>query len=69
VHSALKMTPRDALKEERKAEVFMNIYDKQIRAKPQKPKLKLHQPVRISKERLLFQKASSSQLWTSEIYR
>ena len=67
-HSSIKMTPVEASKNKNKKTVWSNLYGKSIFLKPEKPKFKIGDHVRISKlKRKIFDKGYTPN-WTEEIF-
>jgi len=63
------MSPNEAANESISDVVFRNIYGGKILQKKSKPKYKIGQKVRISEHRMTFTKSSSTQRWTTEIFK
>jgi hypothetical protein len=70
-HSSIKMAPRDVVGAEREEEVWLNLFDEMIRKDLEhvpKPKFQLYDLVRISKEKLVFEKGYKAN-WSEELFR
>ncbi|GFY55033.1 uncharacterized transposon-derived protein F54H12.3 [Trichonephila inaurata madagascariensis] len=65
-HRSIQMTPA-SVTETNQSQVWENLYGKQNNRKVNKPKYRLNDTVRISKEKLLFEKGYE-QNWTREIF-
>ncbi|GFU60919.1 uncharacterized transposon-derived protein F54H12.3 [Trichonephila clavipes] len=65
-HRSIQMTPA-SVTETNQSQVWENLYGKQNNKKVNKPNYRLNDTVRISKEKLLFEKGYE-QNWTREIF-
>ncbi|GFS29188.1 uncharacterized transposon-derived protein F54H12.3 [Trichonephila inaurata madagascariensis] len=65
-HRSIQMTPA-SVTETNQSQVWENLYGKQNNKKVSKPNYRLNDTVRISKEKLLFEKGYE-QNWTREIF-
>ncbi|GFX09157.1 uncharacterized transposon-derived protein F54H12.3 [Trichonephila clavipes] len=66
LHRSIQMTPA-SVTETNQSQVWENLYGKQNNKKVNKPNYRLNDTVRISKEKLLFEKGYE-QNWTREIF-
>lgn len=69
VHSATKFTPVEAQLEENQPEVWHNLYGKLVGKRAKPFEFRINQLVRISKSKLIFQKASKEENWSREIFK
>jgi len=67
-HRTLKMTPYEASQPERVLEVYQNLYGTKLSEKSVRPKLKVGDFVRISREKKRFEKGCTWN-WSEEIFK
>jgi hypothetical protein len=68
VHSATKFKPAAVTEEDQQA-IWDNVYGKLAKQKPKPLQFKVGDLVRISAAKLIFDKATSTQGWTSEVFK
>lgn len=68
IHQSIKMTPQEASNPKRVLEVYNNLYGEKLNGKKVKPKLKVGDYVRISREKHRFEKGSTWN-WSEEIFK